>query len=84
MFTDTLFDTLAARPGNSYRQLSQEILRRYLVNNMARSTPMFDGDLDAPVFFSGNSDTSRQWRLVIADGLVKLPAGWRHGREEGA
>lgn len=84
VFTYTLFETLASRPGISYRQLGQEILRRYSVNNMARSTPMFEGDLDAPVFFSGNGDTSRQWPVEITDGIVKLPAGRLHGLEEGA
>lgn len=83
VFTYTLFETLAARPGLTYRQLGQEILRRYAVDNLARSTPMFEGDLDAPVFASGDARTAPQWPVEIADGRVRIAAGRLHGLTEG-
>lgn len=83
VFTYTLFETLAARPGITYRQLGQEVLRRYSVNNLARSTPMFEGDLDAPVFSADAVDHARQWPLQIKDGRASVPAGRLHGLERG-
>lgn len=84
VFTYTLFETLAARPGITYRQLGQEILRRYAVGNLARSTPMFEGDLDAPVFETEAGDAVRQWSAAINDGLIKVSAGRLHGLTEGS
>ncbi|MEM6479859.1 MAG: caspase family protein [Pseudomonadota bacterium] len=43
VFTYTIFETLAENPGITYRQLGQEVLRRYTVENRALSTPMFEG-----------------------------------------
>jgi len=84
VFTFTLFETLATRPGITYRQLGQEILRRYAVNNLARSTPMFEGDLDSPVFATGGAGAARQWPLQEEDGVLRIPAGRLHGLAEGA
>ena len=50
VFTYTIFETLAENPGVTYRQLGQEILRKYAVKNLAKATPMFEGDLDGIVF----------------------------------
>ncbi|PCJ87342.1 MAG: peptidase C14, partial [Hyphomicrobiales bacterium] len=50
LFTYTLFEALAQNPDLSYRQLGQEILRRYTVNYRVQPTPLFEGDLDAAVF----------------------------------
>ena len=83
VFTFTLFETLAARPGVTYRQLGQDILRRYAVNNLARATPLFEGDLDLPVFGTDGADPVRQWPLIIADGVASIPAGRLHGIEDG-
>lgn len=84
VFTFTLFETLAERPGITYRQLGQEILRRYAVGNLARSTPMFEGDLDARVFGAGDpGDTTRQWPVKTDDGIVSIAAGRLHGLSEG-
>ena len=83
VFTFTLFETLAERPGITYRQLGQEILRRYAVNNLARATPMFEGDLDSPVFGSGGAAAARQWPLQDDNGVMRLPAGRLHGLRPG-
>ncbi len=84
VFTYTLFEALAARPAVSYRQLGQEILRRYAVDNLARATPMFEGDLDAPVFASGNRSQVQQWPLQRIDGQGRISAGRLHGLTQGA
>jgi hypothetical protein len=84
VFTYVLFETLARNPGITYRQLGQEVLRRYAVDNIAQSTPMFEGDLDS-VVFSGTSGTPvAQWPLEVADGTMTIPAGMLHNLSEGA
>lgn len=83
VFTYTLFETLAARPGLSYRQLGHEILRRYAVGNLARSTPMFEGDLDAAVFGLGDVAALRQWPLEVDGDGLGIAAGRLHGLAEG-
>lgn len=84
VFTYTLFETLAARPGITYRQLGQEILRRYAVGNLARSTPMFEGDLDSPVFAAGGGAATQQWPANTDGDTVSIAAGRLHGIGEGA
>ncbi len=83
VFTFTLFEALAANPGVTYRQLAQDVLRRYAVGNLARSTPLFEGDLDLAVFGTEGGDPVRQWPLKITDGLITIPAGHLHGIEDG-
>ncbi|MEM1162172.1 MAG: caspase family protein, partial [Pseudomonadota bacterium] len=84
VFTFTLLETLAANPGITYRQLGQEVLRRYSTENLARSTPMFEGDLDSPVFAIGGVDPVRQWPVRAEDGLLKIGAGSLHGMNAGS
>ncbi len=85
VFTFTLFEALAAQPGATYRQIGQEVLRRYAVNNLARSTPMFEGDLDARVFSTeGIGMRVAQWPVQVEDGKVTLAAGRLHGLDPGA
>lgn len=75
VFTYTIFETLAANPGVTYRQLGQEVLRRYAVNNLALSTPMFEGDLDGYVF-SGEAGTPvHQWPVREGEFGLTLSAG---------
>jgi hypothetical protein len=83
VFTYTLFQALATRPGITYRQLGQEILRQYAVANLARSTPMFEGDLDQPVFAAGTGRATPQWPALIEGGAVRVGAGRLHGLEQG-
>ncbi|MEP2530336.1 caspase family protein [Shimia sp.] len=84
VFTFVLFETLAQNPGITYRQLGQEVLRRYSVKNMARSTPMFEGDLDTVVFSGEPVAPVTQWPAGIGDGIVTVPAGALHNLTEGA
>lgn len=85
VFTYTIFETLASNPGISYRQLGQEVLRKYATQNRARSTPMFVGALDQPVFGLGQTGDIFQWPVTLgADGQASLPAGQLHKLSSGA
>jgi hypothetical protein len=83
VFTYTLFETLAEFPGITYRQLGQEVLRRYAVKNLTRTTPMFEGDLDVVVFGGAATGRVAQWPAEVKDGTVTLAAGRLHGLSEG-
>lgn len=84
VFTFTIFQTLAERPGITYGQLAQEVLRKYTVFNLARSTPMFEGDLDRVVFGGEGASPLAQWPADISDGFAKIKAGSLHGLSEGS
>ena len=83
VFTYTLFETLAENPSLTYQQLGQEILRKYSALNLARSTPLFEGDLRRPVFASGNVSEIRQWPAEVEGDSVSIRAGRLHGLAEG-
>lgn len=84
VFTYTLFETLAEYPGATYGQIGQEVLRKYAVKNLARSTPLFEGDLSAVPFRGTPGPRVDQWPATLADGSFSLPAGSLHGLSEGA
>lgn len=75
LFTFTLMQILAERPGLSYRRAAQEILQRYAALNMDRPTPLFEGDLDARVFGSQALDEKPQWPLEKRRDGLHIPAG---------
>ncbi len=75
VFTYTIFETLAANAGLTYRQLGQEVLRKYSVKNLALSTPMFEGDLDAIVFSGQAAGKIQQWPAKRQDEDLHIPAG---------
>lgn len=84
VFTFTLMEVLAEYPGATYAQLGQEVLRRYSVGNLARSTPLFEGDLDQVVFSGEGGERVRQWQAEASDTGLVIPAGTLHGLSEGA
>jgi len=84
VFTYTIFQVLAENPGITYGQLGQEVLRKYAVKNLARSTPMFEGDLDAPVFGADGKGGVAQWPLSVEGDFLTIDAGALHGISEGA
>lgn len=84
VFTYTLFEVLAEYPGITYAQLAQEVLRRYAVKNLARTTPMFEGDLDQVVFGGEGGGRVAQWPAERAGEEITIPAGALHGLTEGA
>ena len=75
LFTYTLLGRLAENPAVSYRQLSQAILQQYTALNRIKPTPLFEGDLDAPVFGMEGDEPVMQWKVAVKDGVVQLPAG---------
>lgn len=83
VFTYTLFETLAERPGITYRQLGQEVLRKYGTRNLARTTPLFEGDLDLPVFGRDAADRVLQWDVEVKGEALAIKAGQLHGLAPG-
>ncbi|QYK42732.1 MAG: caspase family protein [Paracoccaceae bacterium] len=84
VFTWTLFETLAEYPGATYGQIAQEVLRKYAVKNLARSTPLFEGDLDRVAFSGEAAPRVAQWPGLRDGDDFTLPAGTLHGLVEGS
>ena len=84
VFTYTLMETLAEYPGATYAQIGAEVLRRYSVKNLAKSTPLFEGDLDQVVFAGEGGVRVSQWQAEMTDAGLTIPAGTLHGLSEGA
>jgi hypothetical protein len=84
VFTFTLMEVLAEYPGATYSQVGQEVLRRYAVRNLARSTPLFEGDLDQVVFAGEAGGRVAQWQAEVTQAGIAIPAGTLHGLSEGA
>ena len=83
VFTYTLFETLAEYPNATYGQIGQEVLRKYAVKNLARSTPLFEGDLDRVVFQGTEGTRIAQWPAASDGTSFTIPAGTLHGLSEG-
>jgi hypothetical protein len=84
VFTWTLMETLAEYPNATYGQIGQEVLRRYAVKNLAKSTPLFEGDLDQVVFGGEAGARVSQWRAEVTEAGLTIPAGTLHGLSQGA
>ncbi|NUB46283.1 caspase family protein [Fertoebacter nigrum] len=84
VFTYALFETLAAHPGATYRQIGQEVLRNYAVRNLATATPLFEGDLDGVAFAGTAAPRVAQWPAVAGPDGLTLNAGTLHGLAEGS
>jgi hypothetical protein len=84
VFTWTLMEVLAEYPNATYGQVGQEVLRRYAVKNLAKSTPLFEGDLDQVVFGGAAGARVSQWQAEVSETGFTIPAGELHGLAEGA
>ncbi len=84
VFTWTLMEVLAEYPNATYGQVGQEVLRRYAVKNLAKSTPLFEGDLDQVVFGGEGGARVSQWQAEVSESGFVIPAGTLHGLAEGA
>jgi hypothetical protein len=84
VFTFTLMEVLAEYPQATYGQIGQEVLRRYSVKNLAKSTPLFEGDLDQVAFFGDGGERVSQWQAEVTEAGLTIPAGSLHGLSEGA
>lgn len=79
VFTWTLMEVLAEYPNATYGQVGQEVLRRYAVKNLAKSTPLFEGDLDQVVFGGEGGARVSQWLAEVSQTGFVIPAGELHG-----
>ena len=79
VFTYALFEVLAEYPAATYGQIGQEVLRRYATKSLARSTPMFEGDLDRVAFSGSPGARVAQWAASRDGDSFTLPAGTLHG-----
>ncbi len=81
LFTFTVLQTLAQNPGLTYRQLGQEVLRRYSTAYRVQPTPLFEGALDLPVFATDQGEGGRveQWPVRSERGTYSIGAGRVHG-----
>ena len=84
VFTYTLMETIAEHPGATYGQIGEEVLRKYAVSNLAKTTPLFEGDLDDVAFSGIGGEPVDQWQATVTDGVFTIPAGELHGLSEGA
>ena len=84
LFTHTIFQKIAENPAVTYRQLGQAILQAYSADNRTRPTPLFEGDLDKPVFGTTDADRLAQWPLRIENGALGVGAGLLHRLDKGA
>ncbi|MGE0283955.1 MAG: caspase family protein [Rhizobiaceae bacterium] len=86
LFTYTIFSKIAEsqNPAMTYRQLGQAILQQYAADARTKPTPLFDGDLDAPVFGTKEGNVALQWPVTVKDGAVTINAGLLHRLTPGA
>ena len=84
VFTYTIFSTLAKNPGATYRQVAQSVLASYAADNVLKPTPLFEGQLDAPVFGNTEAAAAAQWPTVVGGkGDLTISAGQLHGLDVG-
>jgi hypothetical protein len=84
VFTWTLMEVLSEYPSATYGQIGQEVLRRYSVKNLAKSTPLFEGDLDQVAFAGETGTRVSQWQAEVTEAGLVIPAGTLHGLSDGA
>lgn len=84
LFTYMIFQEMAKNPTQSYRQLGQAILQQYAAGGLQRPTPLFEGELDAPVFGAEPGDRILQWPIAVTDGEATIPAGLLHRLSKGS
>jgi hypothetical protein len=84
LFTFTLYSKLAENQAVTYRQLGQAILQTYSANNRTRPTPLFEGELDRPVFGMSEADRIAQWAIKVDGNGLEIPAGMLHRLSPGA
>lgn len=79
LFTHTIFSRLAENPSVTYRQLAEGVLQHYTSINRTSTTPLFEGDLDAPVFGMEMEEFIPQWPVRVAESGVTISGGLLNG-----
>ncbi|MBL4926999.1 caspase family protein [Fuscibacter oryzae] len=83
VFTYTLMQVLAEYPNATYGQIGQEVLRKYATTSIARTTPMFEGDLGQVAFSGLPGRRVDQWVARVGEQEFTIPAGSLHGLATG-
>jgi hypothetical protein len=84
VFTHTIFSALAKNPAMTYRQLAQSVLADYAAGNVLKPTPLFEGQLDTPIFGGSGLVDVAQWPTVVGgDKSLTISAGQLHGLSVG-
>ena len=78
LFTHTIFSQLARNPTMSYRQLGQSVMQAYAADARTAPTPLFEGNLDAPVFGTDEVSADQQWPVKVTPTGMSIPAGLLH------
>lgn len=84
LFTYMLYQVMARKPGLTYRELAQGVMHAYAAKGFNRPTPLFEGDLDRPVFGGEPNEAVLQWPIELSGATARLPAGQLHGIEREA
>ena len=84
LFTHTIFSKLAENPNVTYRQLAEGVLQHYASINRTSTTPLFEGDLDAPVFGTSLDEFVPQWPIAVAADGVTVAGGLLNGLVPGS
>jgi hypothetical protein len=79
LFTHTIFSRLSENPSVTYRQLAEGVLQHYAAINRTSTTPLFEGDLDVPVFGLETDEFIPQWPLKPAGSGATIAAGLLNG-----
>ena len=79
LFTHTIFSRLSENPSVTYRQLAEGVLQHYTAINRTSTTPLFEGDLDVPVFGLEVGEFVPQWPVKVADSGVTIAGGLLNG-----
>jgi hypothetical protein len=83
LFSWTLAQVLTLTPQITYRQAAERILQLYSTRKRP-VTPVFEGELDAPVFGSKAGEVVRQWQVSGLPRSPSIAAGALHEIGEGA
>lgn len=76
LFTYVLVEGLRSYPGATYRQLGDFIQQRYgAIGAGSVASPLYEGDLDRPVFGDGSAVRLRQWIVRSDDASLWIDAG---------
>ena len=78
LFTFTIMAKLAENPNVTYRQLGQAVLQQYTADGRTRPTPLFEGELDAPVFGTEKTDAAHQWPIAVKGDAATIKGGLLH------
>lgn len=79
LFTHTIFSRLSENPSVTYRQLAEGVLQHYASINRTSTTPLFEGDLDTPVFGLEMDEFIPQWPVKVAGSGVTIAGGLLNG-----